>query len=52
MNVSGGHGNVWDGKAVTEARGLLHIISSPGFIDAFKINYHLFGYTKALSCLL
>ena len=43
---------IWDGKAVTEAQGSLHNISSPGFIAAFKVNIHMFGYTKPLSCLL
>ena len=43
---------VWDGKTITEAQGLLHNISSPSFIAAFKVNHHMFGYTKPLSCLL
>ena len=42
----------WDGKAVTEAQGLLHNIRSSGFIACFKVNHHMFGYTKPLSCLL
>ena len=42
----------WDGKAVTEAQGLLRNIRSSGFIAAFKVNHHMFGYTKPLSCLL
>ena len=30
-----------DGKAVTEAEGLLHNVSPPGFIAAFKLNLHV-----------
>lgn len=43
---------IWDGKTITEAQGLLHSISTPAFIAAFKVNLHMFGYTKPLSCLL
>ena len=43
---------VWDGNTISEAQGLLHKISSPGFIAAFKVNHHMFGYTKQLSILL
>ena len=37
---------------ISEAQGLLHKISSPSFIAAFKVNHHMFGYTKPLSILL
>ena len=43
---------VWDGSTISEAQGLLHKISSAGFIAAFKVNHHMFGYTKPLSILL
>ena len=43
---------VWDGNTVCEAQGLLHKIFSAGFIAAFKVNHHMFGYTKQLSILL
>ena len=39
--------HIWDGKT-----GLLSNITSPGFIAAFKVNLHIFGYTKPLSILL
>ena len=37
---------------LSEAQGLLQLISTPGFIAAFRVNYHMFGYTKGLSSLL
>ena len=44
---------VWDGNTISEAQGLLHKISSPSFIAAFKVNHHnMFGHTKSLSILL
>ena len=32
---------VWDGSTISEAQGLLHKISSAGFIAAFKFNHHI-----------
>jgi hypothetical protein len=42
----------WDSKTLSEARGLLTSISTPGFLCAFACNRYLFGYTKSLSLLL
>ena len=42
----------WDSKTVTEARGLLSSISTPGFLCAFACNRYLFGFTRSLSLLL
>ena len=39
-------------EKLSEAQGLLHLISTPGFIAALRVNYHMFGYTKGLSSLL
>ena len=39
----------WDAKSKTEAQGLLHQISTSGFIVAFHTALYLFGYTKGLS---
>ena len=43
---------VWNGNTASKAQGLLYKISSAGFIAAFKVNHHMFGYTKPLSILL
>ena len=51
-DITGNSDGKWDGKAVTEAQGLRHSISTPGFISAFKVNLHVFGFTKPLSILL
>ena len=42
----------WDSKTVTEARGLLSSISTPGFLCTFDCNRYLFGFTQSLSVLL
>ena len=42
---------VWDGSTISEAQGLLHNLFSAGFIAAFNVNHHMFGYTKPLSIL-
>ena len=51
-DIASNNDSTWDGKTVSEAHGLLHLISTPGFIAAFRVNYHMFGYTKGLSSLL
>ena len=45
-------GGMWDSKAVTEANGIFHSIAIPCFIDAFKVNHYIFGFTKPLNVLL
>lgn len=42
----------WDPKTISEARGLLTSIATPGFLCAFASNRYLFGFTKSLSLLL
>ena len=44
--------HTWVGKTIVEAIGFLSNIMSPSFIAAFKVNLHVFGYTKPLSILL
>ena len=44
--------HTWVGKTIVEANGFLSNIMSPSFIAAFKVNLHVFGYTKPLSILL
>ena len=39
-------------EKLSKAQGLLHLISTPRFIAAFRVNYHMFGYTKGISSLL
>lgn len=43
-DIPSNNNGIWDGKAASEAQGLFHLISTPGFITAFKVNYHIFGY--------
>lgn len=42
----------WDSKAVTEANGLLHQLTSWPFIVTFRCAAYLFGFTKSLSTML
>ena len=42
---------IWNGKAISEVQGLTHYLYSR-IIAAFKVYFHMFGYTKPLSCLL
>ena len=44
--------HTWIGKTIVEANGLLSNIMSPSFIAAFKVNLHVFGFTKPLRILL
>ena len=35
-DIASNNDSTWDGKTASEAHGLLHLISTPGFIAAFS----------------